>query len=188
MPIGTKKLANIRIMNNNRNVLFIVHPLWLDWMRPLARKSEFYGVTVTVFSDGDFKNVLFFLKKEKMNYDCVVLVPGHGCESRRVVKGESILAKPGIVWSDDALATHPDELIVDAKLRQLVNACIKLTGHLHLCTCHQGCMIMLYNELVAPKHHAKTYVLSGWCHGVMTHDYEVDKFLYKIGTFRIGFF
>ena len=189
MPICAKKLNGYQLRNKGRVILFVSHPIWEYWIPGIVEKATKYGVTTSVFVTPSFKELMTYLRSETRTFDCIVFVPGHGCASQieqRVKKRkkdgpktEMVQAAPGIVWSGNPLSRRRDELIRGPRLKEFVNACLELTVHLHICTCQQGCMIRLYNDMVDPKHHAKMYILSGWTTAMMTEDQDVDKFMFE---------
>ena len=189
MPVSKKQLEGYRFQNRGRVILYISHPVWAHWIPPIVEKASKYGVTALSFVTPSFKDLMTYLCHETRTFDVIVFVPGHGCEpliEQRVKKRkkdgpktEMVQAAPGIVRSGDPLSRRRDELIRGPSLKKFVNACLELTVHLHICTCHQGCMIRLYNDMVDPKHHAKMYILSGWTMAMMTEDQDVDKFMYE---------
>ena len=198
MPRPTQaKLRSLKAINCKRSILFVVHPHYEDWLtNKISKETMVKGCTVSSAPRNHcFEEVIKdlkdrILKKEK--YDCLILVPGHGCEIKINViltkaeiksgkygaesKTKEVNSKPGIVWSRDPL--DKDNEISKERLTKLINQCMSLTRHLHLCTCWQGCILNEYNKMIPKKYKdTYTYVLSGWKNALLLNDKEVDLFI-----------
>ena len=195
MPPKKSKLKSTKANNSNRSVLLVVHPTYAAWSELINLKTKAKGCIVTSApSTNSFLEVMTDLnqrKDAKLNYDCLVLVPGHGCEifalvpltnaekkSGKYPKGSAtkqVNSLPGIVWSGNPLYTVNQ--ISEDPLKLLINTCMGLTRHLHLCTCWQGCVLQVYNKMISQTNKEKSYVLSGWKNALTLYDPHVDSFI-----------
>ena len=192
------KLRSVKAINSNRSILFVVHPHYEDWLtNKITKETIAKGCTVSSAPRNHcFQEVIKDLRDRIENeelYDCLILVPGHGCEIKTTVvlsraehksgkygkeskTKEVYSTMPGIVWSSNPL--DKNNVLMQKPLKDLITLCMSLTHHLHLCTCWQGCILNEYNKMISKTYKEKnTYVLSGWKNGIIINDNEVDSFI-----------
>lgn len=189
MPPIPKRVVNSFVrLNESRNILYLCHPTHEEWAMKMKKKSKDFGSDVTLLVQKNFSDLFKYLAEvRKKQYACIVVIPGHGCEPfyckkvKKPKQGQPNFtmepAQPGIVWSENALATGPQVQIKGKTLKKFVNACLKVTEHLHFSTCHQGCMLSEYDDMVC-AYHSEPYTISGWKHGALMIDCDVDRFLF----------
>ena len=169
----------------NARILLICHPCYAKWLENISERMEMNGSIVDTSDDLQTLQALTaFLKRKKEaseKYDTLSLIPGHGCyplkETIVDVEGkpqrEMCQAHPGIVWSDVATAKP----ICGNSLARLINLCYEVCDHLHLGTCHQGCSLNLYEDMLCCTALERRVTISGWTHAVMVDRDDVfDKF------------
>lgn len=177
--VSKRKLASRLRVNKGRKIFLLSHPDFEEWGNKIKKKTEDRGCEVLAdFTTRNFKELM--ARVGTLPYcDCIVLVPGHGCEAVYTVKGEKYRSAPGIVWSSDAYTKKPTHRIIGNNLKNLIRELMNRTTHLHLCTCNQGCMLDMYDEFVSDARTETEYVISGWLHALTMSDWEVDKFIYN---------
>lgn len=171
--ISKKRKAACLRVNKGREILLLGHPLHKEWGAAMELKMTDHGINVCMNFDTTERDAMLAILEECASsgkrYDCVVIVPGHGCSAAVPI--------PGLIWSENALSKKRCHLIKGNKLAEVVNKALLLTNHLHFCTCNQGCMLDMYDKLVSDDRTATEYVLSGWLHAMTFHDRDVDVFV-----------
>lgn len=178
---SARQRAGLLNVNSTKKILYLVHPCYEAWMNsPLtAAAIKRNGATSVIKMDcatiEDIKAYLREQKTENRMYDILVFIPGHGCYPRqdvtKTVKGEdgkrrkvtiSESAPAGMVWHQDPFVKDSPYYLVKNSLKTVINMCLDICVHLHLATCHQGCSLHRYEDMVNKERKKTKFVISGW--------------------------
>lgn len=176
-----RQKAGLLNANKDKKILYLVYPGYEEWMKSkqtdIAVKQS-GAKTVMKMDCATIEDIVTYLEEQKSKsvmYDVLVFVPGHGCYPRRdvmkTVKDDngkrrkvtvSESAPVGMVWHQDPLVKDPPYYLVDKAMKTVVNLCLDICVHLHLATCHQGCSLHRYEDLVNKTRKKKRFIISGW--------------------------
>ena len=57
--------------------------------------------------------------------------------------------------------------LVNTIMKTVINLCLDVCVHLHLATCHQGCSLHRYKDLVNEERKKEKFIISGWTMGLL---------------------
>jgi len=148
-PLGSRKKAQKKYQlngNKKNKILILTTNIYESWAKD---NSPSFTSSITVLVVKSNAEIIKLMKKEKVHYKAIVLAPSHGNEPDDAKDDKSM-----IKWGN--------------KLEYTIDLCrlifqLKLTEHIHLCCCFQGCFCKdLVNSIKDIVPESETVWISGY--------------------------